>query len=99
MKAIDTDPVDDEELAQMHIATFTSVKRLRLKEKLKHYQLPHGKSSRFGSGNSLGLTNHVIDIICNKVEMLQSSYTLKANLPLWRDDQAGQEVMQGTTCH
>ena len=37
--------------------------------------------------------------------MLQSSYTLKANLPLWRDDQAGeifkiiQDVMQGTTCH
>ena len=102
LKAIDTDPVDDEELAQMHIATFTSFQRLRLKEKLKQYQLSLGKPSRFGCGKSLGLTNHVIDIICNKVEMLQSCDALKANLPLWRDDQAGdifkiiQEVMQGT---
>ena len=40
LKAIDTDPVDDAELAQMHIATFTSVKRLRLRRNLNITNFP-----------------------------------------------------------
>jgi len=54
-------------------------------KRLVEYRKTLGKASRFGFGCATGFTDDLIDMVCQRAELLVSREAVKQNLPVWKD--------------
>lgn len=43
------------------------------------------KDSRFGSGSATGFTDDLVEMVCQKAELLVSREAVQQYLPVWKD--------------
>ena len=69
-----------------HVAPLISVRQKEeIKKRLLEYKETLGKASRFGSRPATGFTDDLIEMVCDKAELLVSREAVQQNLPVWKD--------------
>ena len=75
-------PVDE---CSEAVSSLLERQKVEVRKCLHEYKNTLGKASRFGSGPATGFTEELIDMVCQKIEILDSREAVKQHLPVWRD--------------
>ncbi len=67
------------------VPSFSARQKAQIRKSLQEYKDTLGKTTRFGLGPATGFTNDLIEMVCQKPELLESREAIQQHLPVWRD--------------